>query len=144
MAFPFQKYLLLLFRMKKATIAILAILYITVTSGVSVNLHYCMGQIASVDYGHEDHDVCGKCGMKESIEKKGCCHTEHKLVKVDDAHQLIKANVQLLEMPAVSAVPSIVSHYQLPRQEEHIAYASHAPPDTPDQPAYLLHCVFRI
>lgn len=130
--------------MKKAVIAILAILYITVTSGVTVNMHYCMGMIASVDYGYEDHDECGKCGMKESREKKGCCHTEHKLMKVQDVHQLVKDNVQLLSAPVLLPVPTIVSHYQLPIQEQHIAYASHAPPDTPEPPAYLLHGVFRI
>lgn len=130
--------------MKKAVIAILAILYITVTSGVAVNIHYCMGAIASVEYGYDDHDACGKCGMKESLLKKGCCHSEVKLVKVQDAHQLVKANAQQLSAPVVMLPESRMPVYSPVLSRMDLSYASHAPPDAATPAAYLLHCVFRI
>lgn len=130
--------------MKKAVIAILAILYITVTSGVAVNIHYCMGDIASVEYGYDDHDVCGKCGMKESAKKKSCCHTEFKLVKLQDAHQLVKANAQLIEAPVAVLTQSLLLNYLVPAQETSIPYATHTPPDKQVDPVYVLNCVFRI
>ncbi|HET9278950.1 MAG TPA: hypothetical protein VFN95_12220, partial [Flavitalea sp.] len=57
---------------KKVTIAILAFLYLGLTTGVVKNLHYCMGQLSNVDFGYDKHDACNKCGM---TEKEGCCNT---------------------------------------------------------------------
>ena len=69
--------------MRKPFILLLAIVYLGITSGVMVNVHYCMGRIAEVNYGHDDADKCGKCGMDQ---KNGCCTTEHKFVKSADEH----------------------------------------------------------
>ncbi len=41
----------------------------TIASGVVVNVHYCMGRLASVEYGYDDHDVCGKCGMSDTKKR---------------------------------------------------------------------------
>ena len=78
--------------MKKAVIAILALLYIVTASGIVVNLHYCMGKLASVEYGIDTHETCGKCGMKDT---PGCCETESKVVKVQDEHQWAKAGMEI-------------------------------------------------
>ena len=128
--------------MKKAVVTILAILYLTITSGVVVNVHYCMGRIASVAYGYDDHDVCGKCGMPG--KKNKCCHTESKLVKVQDAHQLAKTQVQLLELPA--EIPAQQPLFQQPvaGQEPYLALQYHSPPDPRLNTVYLRNCVFLI
>jgi hypothetical protein len=80
----FDKYSLFLLRVKKATIVILALLYLGLTTGVVKNLHYCMGELSNVDYGYDKHQACEKCGM---TEKDGCCNTEFKVVKLEDSHQ---------------------------------------------------------
>ncbi|MGB8190578.1 MAG: hypothetical protein WCF67_01605, partial [Chitinophagaceae bacterium] len=72
--------------MKKLFVAILAIFYLSLASGVMVNVHYCMGELASVDYGHKEEDKCGRCGMPD--DNNACCHTDSKLVKLQDDHQL--------------------------------------------------------
>ena len=126
--------------MRKAVIAILALLYIITTSGVVVNVHYCMGAIASVTYGHETPESCGKCGMKE---KAGCCHSELKVVKLDDAHQQsIKAEqlAQVAELPVVyfeTAVAVCNSH-------KDFVNSYHSPPDNRINSVYLHTNVFRI
>ena len=43
---------------KKALIAILAVLYLAVASGVELNIHYCMGEVASVEYGKAEKGLC--------------------------------------------------------------------------------------
>lgn len=114
----------------------------TVASGVVVNVHYCMGRIASVGYGYDAHKKCSKCGM--SSKKKGCCHTESKLVKVEDAHQLVNANVHFTQLPAkipveyfsVQAPVIGVAVYSIP--------SYHAPPDPRSNHVYLANCVFRV
>lgn len=128
--------------MKKAIIAILAILYVTVASGVVVNVHYCMGKIASVEYGYDNHDKCGKCGM--SSKKKGCCHTEYKLVKVEDEHRLANAQVDFLAVPALLPVHSSLFPAPPAGEEIYLARQYHSPPDVRSNAVYLRNCVFRI
>jgi len=125
---------------KKAVIAILALLYIITTSGVVVNVHYCMGAVASVTYGHEAPESCGKCGMKE---KDGCCHSELKVVKLDDVHQQAVKAAQLshiAELPLVyfeTAVAAFNSH-------KDFVNSYHSPPDSRVNAIYLSTGVFRI
>lgn len=128
--------------MKKAIIAILAILYVTVASGVVVNVHYCMGRIASVEMGYDDHDVCGKCGM--SNKEKGCCHTEYKLVKLQDEHQLAQAQVPFLALPAEVPVQPSLIQVPLSGIDKYLSLKYHSPPDSRSNTVYLRNCVFRI
>lgn len=126
--------------MKKALIAILAILYITTTSGVVVNVHYCMGAVASVTYGHDVPETCGKCGMKE---KDGCCHSELKVVKLDDAHQqAVKAAqlAQLAELPVVYFETAIATY----NSHRGFVNSYHSPPDNRVNVIYLHTGVLRV
>lgn len=129
--------------MKKAVIAILAILYVTVASGVVVNVHYCMGKIASVEYGYDNHDKCGNCGMA-AAKKNGCCHTEYKLVKVDDDHRLAEAQMPFLAAPALLPVPVSAFPEPLSSGQNDLARQYHSPPDVRSNAVYLRNCVFRI
>ncbi len=47
-----------------------------------------MGEVASVNYGHEKEHACDKCGMEQ---KDGCCHTEHKILKSEEDHLNVKS-----------------------------------------------------
>ena len=112
--------------MKKVTIAILAFLYLGLTTGVVRNLHYCMGQLSKVDFGYVKHDACDKCGM---TEKDGCCSTELKFVKLQDSHQWEHAG------PVKKAVflPILHEHlleYSAERYERPVPFQyHHSPPD---------------
>ncbi|MBY0536488.1 MAG: hypothetical protein K2P88_11605 [Chitinophagaceae bacterium] len=127
--------------MKKALLSILAVLYLTITSGLVVNWHYCMGRLASIDYGAYENKVCGKCGMKD---KKGCCETEHQFLKVDDAHQLVKLqfefNAFAIEAPKYVAL----TQQYIPQADQFITYQSHAPPNLELNKLYPSINVFRI
>lgn len=126
--------------MKRPAVAILAFLYIVIASGITVNIHYCMGDFASVDYGIPVNEACSVCGMKE---KKGCCHTEYKLVKIQDAHQLAKINVDFAKAPAEPVPSPALQPIQLSLQEtRELTY--HSPPDERSNYVYLHNRVFRI
>ena len=126
--------------MKKAIVAILAFLYVSIASGVVVNIHYCMGTLASVEYGFQDSAPCSKCGMKE---KKGCCHTEFKVVKLQDAHLLQKSSIEFGQFEAVAPGIEIVNVPFL-KEQPYIAAQYHSPPDPRINSVYLHNCVFRI
>ena len=66
---------------KRFVVTILALIYLTITSGVLINVHFCMGEIASVEYGQDATSACEKCGMES---KAGCCSTEVAFVKVSE------------------------------------------------------------
>jgi hypothetical protein len=129
--------------LKRLFIAILAFFYLGIASGVMVNVHYCMGQLASVDYGHQaEGGDCGKCGMPD--DNNACCHTESTLVKLQDDHQVSGVHF-FFKQPEV--LPSYTPLYEV---KEVFAIASqsysniHAPPDGLPHTIYLYNCVFRI
>lgn len=131
---------LLLHQVKKITVAILAFLYVSIASGVMVNIHYCMGDLASVEYGMEGKETCGKCGMKE---RKGCCETEYKFIKLEDAHQLVNTTIEFSQLPA-ELEEYIVSHDIFLKEQSHLSLNYHSPPDPRVNDVYLHNCVFRI
>ena len=71
--------------MKKAFLAILTLLYSVVSSGIAMDLHYCMGKKAGIDLYGMGGDRCGQCGMKE--KKNSCCFDEHRFYKLSDSHK---------------------------------------------------------
>lgn len=126
--------------MKRFLVAILALLYITLTSGVVVNVHYCMGKKSNVSIGNFSKKLCG-CGSKEN---KKCCSTEFKIVKLNDNHQLEQADLQLLS--AEQLLPQIIGTIiEADIQEEKpVHFAPHPPPVKTGQEILIKHSVFRI
>ena len=126
---------------RKPFILLLAIVYLGITSGVMVNVHYCMGRIAEVNYGHDDADKCGKCGMDQ---KNGCCTTEHKFVKSADEHLFVKSFTNLT--PAVAEVTQnfiqLVAPQPISKTVDYTRY--HSPPDKRSNELHLYNGVFRI
>lgn len=105
-----------------------------------INIHYCMGRLASVEYGVGEHDACNKCGMKE---KKGCCHTESTFLKIQDGHQLAKT----VKLPdeAIATIQPIPEHQQVLMDEWSVAATEYADPPDPRTGSIFIHInVFRI
>lgn len=105
-----------------------------------INIHYCMGRLASVEYGVGEHDACNKCGMKE---KKGCCHTESTFLKIQDDHQLAKT-VKLPDL-AVAIDPVLPEYQQVCIDEATTSAIQYADPPDPRTGSIFIHInVFRI
>jgi hypothetical protein len=106
-----------------------------------VNIHYCMGNLSSVEYGLGDTETCGTCGMKE---KKGCCHTEYKFLKLKDEHQLAKALVEFGQAPQLVLHHSDFGIHAAIDKNTLLELRYHSPPDQRENQVYLQNCVFRI
>lgn len=130
--------------MKKFLLAILAFTYLVTTSGVVVTIHYCMGKLSSAEYGVAKVSKCDKCGMKETQKKKGCCHTENKIYKVNDSHNYVKTSVDFSKITIVTPVETISSEQPVQGVERTLALQYHSPPDSRTSSVYLYNCVFRI
>jgi len=126
---------------KKTVILLLSVLYITLTSGVVVNIHYCMGRVAAVNYGHEEDKKCGKCGMDQ---KEGCCQTEEKLLKAGDDHLSGQTFNTVFSIPSdiPPSFPDFISSNY--RSKDHHNSQYHSPPDVRGTDLGLYNCVFRI
>jgi hypothetical protein len=125
--------------MKKLLVAILAIVYLAVSSGVAMSIHYCMGKISSVDLMHTG-DKCSKCGMKKT---DGCCKDEFKIVKLSDSHKLISNEINISTPVAIIENASSLFDAQAYSSVSQLHYNNHSPPP-PDVSLNILYCVFRI
>jgi hypothetical protein len=128
--------------MKKLFLGILSFIYITLASGVAVNMHYCMGKLNDVEYVYNSNtDKCGKCGMDN---KNGCCHTDFKIVKLADDQQLAKAAIDIAQAPAILPPVFVDLSQSIQGSNRFLALPYYSPPDCRDLPVYLSNCVFRI
>ncbi len=128
--------------MKKFTIAILAILYLSVSSGIAMEIHYCMGEKAGVEFYGKTEDACGKCGMKE---KTGCCNDEHKFYKLSDSHKNVSNDLAFVS-PEIVLVPcGIPLPFQVFNTGSELSVPlNNSPPVYAGPSACILNCVFRI
>lgn len=127
--------------MKKILAAILLTFYVTASSGVVINIHYCMNKIDSMKLGESSGDRCGKCGMESDVAN-GCCHDEIKIIKIQDEQKINQVD---FELP--SPEKQIASEGQFVIRLLAIGKKSllnnHSPPLS-EQDNYLFNCVFRI
>jgi hypothetical protein len=131
--------------MKKFIAAILAVLYISTSTGATLHMHYCMGQLADWGMGHDSSKTCGKCGMVKGDEKDGCCKDEHKFIKITTDQKTTQSNFQLVQLIAIAPLISFVempsSDFPSVTEENPIC---HAPPRSCGVAVYVRNCVFLI
>jgi len=125
---------------KKIIAISLAVVYLSISSGVVFNIHYCMGKIATVALGQKSSNKCGKCGM----ENDGCCHDDVKVVKIQDTQSITSFQVDF-----VKAQASVHSHHQPDHSSNIIALSTivetaKSPPLKGQIPLTIKNCVFRI
>lgn len=119
------------------------LLYISASGAVVLNVHYCMGEVSSIDIDHstESDKDCERCGMPE--DSNSCCRSEFKLVKVDNLH---KASIAFFNSDVpVAILPQAISLIDISKLTSFKAerFIAHAPPFK-DPDLNVLHCVFRI
>ena len=126
--------------MKKVFATILALLYLATSTGASINIHYCMGKLYSVDLNKTEE--CGKCGIKSG--KDGCCKVEYKLIKVKDSHQPVSQELVVVHITVcinnIQYNPADID-ISLTLQE---TTKNNSPPPISGSALCILHCVFRI
>jgi len=80
----------------KILASIWLVLYLTLTSGLNIALHFCMGSVADISILNEAKSCCEKNdhGQAEncSIEKPSCC--EDVSVKINSAESQLKTSFE--------------------------------------------------
>ncbi len=130
--------------MKKAAVLILAVFYVAISSGMIVNLHYCMNRFSSADIGFVTKDDCGICGMDKS-KSHGCCHDEIKLVKLqDDQNRTMQVAFDFTSLQSVAILPSLFISTSFYNADQVSHQIDHAPPLLTQLDFQSTHCIFRI
>ena len=84
--------------------------YGTTTVGATVHLHFCMDKFISFNFTKTENKTCGKCGMKESATKKGCCKDEVKQLKINnDQQKSTEASfIKIFQVPTIKYSPFLL------------------------------------
>ena len=133
--------------MKKVTVTILAILYMSASIGATINLHYCMGKLSGSDLwkGNDKSNKCGACGMLKARSKKGCCKDEQKQVKLNTDQKIVDYFLKLIPISYTAILPNYITYQEnlIPTLIEEYPIAN-GPPLRQTVPIFILNCVFRI
>jgi hypothetical protein len=132
--------------MKKFIISILAVLYLGLSTGATVHMHFCMGKLIGSSLWHNDtSDLCSKCGMQKKASKNKCCKDEHKVVKIEQDQKITIVDENLTDISLIDIIDDnfiINTAFVNTLIEE--ASISNAPPLGVKTPIYIRNCVFRI
>ena len=120
--------------------------YGTTTVGATVHLHFCMNKFISFDFTETENKTCGKCGMKESATKKGCCKDEVKQIKIDTDYQksTVESFIKTFQVPTIKYFPSLLEFNAVVFNLDANAI-NYSPPLLPSiQKRTILYCTYRI
>ncbi len=125
--------------MKKFAIFILAILYISTSTGATISMHYCMGKLADWELGQNKSKTCGFCGMDKGDEKdNNCCKDEQKFIKNDTDQKFVESASYKIQAPAAAEMPHNYSNtFIQPVSVNETFTLNHAPPRCKDLPIYI-------
>lgn len=130
--------------MRKLLVSILALVYLTASTGTSVDIHYCMGKLVDWTFSHKESKQCDNCGMEKKGSPNGCCKDEQKFVKSDLDQKSTGNALEFLQFAAVAPEHGNPHAEALPRSIDHSFPRANAPPLSSSCSIYLLHCNFRI
>lgn len=129
--------------MNRIVAFILIIIYVTFTSGLLVNVHYCMGKVASVKIENAaTDDACNACEQKAVMS---CCNDHLTVLKVNDAHLGVVNESSLVSVASIllSVFPSnLFSVSNIISDDIILSNISPPPRNTPE--IFLRNCNFRI
>ena len=119
------------------------IVYFAVTSGIIVNVHYCMNEFDSAQLYQTSTDVCNKCGM-HTDDSNGCCHDDLKVIKLNEDHLFSQFNFEL-KSPEVTTIEYSNLFAEVNLEKALVKdYQNHSPPLLSGQDICIQNCVFRI
>lgn len=127
--------------MKKFLVIFFSVFYLTSTSGISLNIHYCGGKIKHVSLFNSSEKGC--CGKKKMSKK--CCKDKVSYFKIKDDQQ---SNQSAKIISRTSKITPVIlpvfkfAGYVVCTNIPVLNY--HAPPVFYDNPLYLKHRVLLI
>jgi hypothetical protein len=124
--------------MKRLTAILLALIYISTTSGIVINTHYCMGKIAEIALGESGSATCDTCGM----ENEGCCHDDLQVIKLADNHHYSAIHFEVPDVYALVPSRTELVESEISVRISYGSLANHSPPIAVSR--NVLFCVYRI
>ncbi|MEO5685101.1 MAG: hypothetical protein ABIQ88_20825 [Chitinophagaceae bacterium] len=132
--------------MKKVLAISVAFMYLAITSGLVLQIHYCMGKEigSSVKFAETTTHTCGECGMQNAKNK--CCHDEVKFIKLQDVHKQVSVDYQLTPPVATAQEFNLINpSFDFNNIAADEVCNNSPPDDDADTPSiFLLNSVFRI
>lgn len=122
---------------KKLTVILIAVLYLSVSTGFTVNAHYCFGVLDSVSL--TSTPCC--CGNEV---KYHCCKTTRIHVSLKDSYKLPVSNLTVLSPVLLPAPVSYGLSVLLAEESIQQVILIAAPPDLYQPPIHLLNRNLRI
>jgi hypothetical protein len=125
-------------QMKKILLSLLAVLYLGISSGIAMDIHYCMGKISQVKFYGKANSNCDKTG------KKSCCSEKYKFYKLSTAHNTVFNNISFATtgVAIINEYPSY--NWQCTTGVAHKSVTNNSPPIYIRRSARILNCIFRI
>lgn len=130
-------------KMKKYLLLLIMPLYLVLSSGITLNYHYCMGHLADVSLWQKG--VCPACGMKHDDTHK-CCSTDTELIKISLDQDVAHFHITDFT-PAVTTLLFDLAkwHSLLIPEQTAVAYIpQESPPDCSSVPLFIHNCTFLI
>ena len=120
--------------------------YGTTTVGATVHLHFCMNKFISFNFTETENKTCGKCGMKESATKKGCCKDEVKQLKIDNDYQksTVESFIKTFQVLTIKYFPSLLEFNAVVFKLDANAIQYSPPLLHSIQKRTILYCNYRI
>ncbi|WP_449401681.1 HYC_CC_PP family protein [Flavisolibacter nicotianae] len=130
--------------MKKLVAIIMLLVYFTATTGATVTMHYCMGELRSWKLwpAGGKKEVCSICGMEK---KGGCCEDRVMMVRLDKKHQLPATLQKDLPSSPVTVIPGYAkSIFATVNGLTCKKRPATSPPFFDPIPLFVSYCVYRI
>ena len=135
-------FLYLQLQMKRFLIVIFALLYIGLSSGITLTLHHCMGKLVEVNMWQDE--TCNTCGAKHT--HKSCYSTETQFIKISDDQNVDQLQVIKHVPVAIALLFDLRDLYNLTETEQGTTLPACA--DTPSEwsgtDRLIRHCTFLI
>lgn len=128
--------------MKKLVYSIITLVYLLVSTGMGINVHYCMGEISSVEFHESEKKTCGKCGMEE--KKGGCCSNQKQFYKYDHPSKYQEGQVLSFSIHDLPVSTDYFQHLISNFATATVTVFSEHKPDPGGPPIYLRNNVFRL
>ena len=116
------------------------------TTGMTIQMHYCMGKLVGESFFKKETKQCGKCGMDKNAKKdNGCCKDEYKRVKIPHEQKVSETIFQCMQsvaavLPAAYVELSAVKISSITEENP----TGNAPPAGIGIPIYKRNRVFRV
>lgn len=133
--------------MKKILLILLAFVYLGMSQGPTVYLHYCMGELVQMGLEHPGESAaCEFCGMsKTTADKEACCQEDAKSVKIDNVQKIASSTYEFAQAP-VLLPKSLLDNFLNTTAEKgyQIALTDRETPPLQDVPVFIRNCTYRI